>query len=126
MQFADIVIESSRADQVHIGLDRPRALLCQTTDHQRVLEGAGGFGGEPAQQRSLQIGQLHQPCPGEQAEEALHQRGQQQAAHQQSAHEHGLTEEIAISGHGDPCRCPPAQMQQGNLKQQRPEGQEHR
>ena len=72
MQFADIVIEGSRADQVDIGLDRPRALFRQPTDHQRVLEGAGGFGGESAQQRSLQIGQLHQPCPGEQAEEALH------------------------------------------------------
>ena len=56
VQLADIVIQGSRADQVHIRLDRPGPLLGQAADHQGVLKGAGSFTGEATEQGPLQVG----------------------------------------------------------------------
>ena len=38
MEFAHIVIEGSCFDQIHIGSNRTRSLLCQPTDHQCVFK----------------------------------------------------------------------------------------
>ena len=38
MEFAYIVIKGSCFDQIHIGPNRTRSLLCQSADHQRVFK----------------------------------------------------------------------------------------
>ena len=58
MQFADVVIQRARANQIHIGSDGSRPLFGQAADHQGVLKRAGGFAGKPPQQRTLLIGKF--------------------------------------------------------------------
>ena len=68
MQFADVVIEGSRSDQVHIGTDGPCPLFGQAADHQGVLKGAGRLAGQAPQQGPFLVGQFQQPSTCDQPE----------------------------------------------------------
>ena len=124
VQLADIVIQSARADQVHIGMDRPGPFFGQAANHQGVLKGAGGFTGEAPQQGPLQVGQLQQPGPGEQVEGALHQRTEQEAHHQQPHHQQGFPGQVGGQGQRGLRAEQGPQLQQQPLQGQGPQGQQ--
>ena len=73
-QLAHIVIIAAHARKQGIGPDGLRRGLGQIGHHDGVVVGAGGFQQQPAHQRMIGVGQLHQLGGGRQVEQRLQQR----------------------------------------------------
>ena len=125
VKFAHVVIHGPGAHQVEIGANRAGSLLRQASDHQGVLKRARRLTGKAPQQGPFQVGQFQQPGAGNQSKETLHQRGEQQAHHQQPPHQQRLAEQLNRGDAGLRSRQQ-GQLRQRQLQQESADGQDHR